>query len=258
VSHLNFLIRSFALGALLASPAMAATISFVDPLAGVDDTTGWSTDGNVVHLATSSASLLGGAATVSGSQDGLANDLSHTLTRGLGVWDDPSGFPGAEGDEIDLLGGVERITIDFKGAPYAINSVEVRSLFGDNNTDYFGNPTGVPEHAIVEFFRNGVSIHTENLVGTDQLGTLDGVASMSYSTPFVVDRLEFYDPIVAPPQTDPNDPTAPLGPVDPNFYSDFAVAKLDVTAVPEPTTLSLLAVGSAFFLTRRRASGIAK
>jgi hypothetical protein len=255
VSHFNFVSRLFAVGALLiAWPAMATTISFVGPLAGIDDdTTGWSTDGNVVDLATSSVNLLGGAATVSGSQDELPNDLSHTGTRGLGVWDDPAGFPPAESDEIDLLGGVERIAVDFKGAPYAINSIEVRSLFGEGNTDYNGNLTGVPEHATVDFFRNGVLIHSEDIVGTDTLGTEDGSASVSFATPFVVDRLEFHCPIVTPPEVDPNNPTVPIGPVDPNFFSDFAVAQLDVTAVPEPAAVSLLGLAGSFFLGRRRA-----
>ena len=30
-----------------------------------------------------------GNATVLGSQDGIPNSISHTLTRGLGIWDDP-------------------------------------------------------------------------------------------------------------------------------------------------------------------------
>jgi len=231
---------------------MAEIISFVDPLTGVDDTTGWSADPSfaaVAHL-NPSYSLLGGNATVTGYEGGTPKDLSHVLPRGLGVWDE--GTPPVEIDEIDnfgaaMGGGMERIEITFNGSPYIVNSIEVRSLFNSDadhpNTNYIGQPTP-PEQAAIDFYLNNTLIHTEYLVGEDFLGNdaatpdglADGDASITYIDAYTVDRLVFRVP------TSADFGTSVLIEEDPYVFTDYAVAKLDVT----PTSVPIPAPGAVF------------
>jgi hypothetical protein len=257
--------------ALFAAPAMADLVSFVDshPLAGVDGspltyggTAAWSTDTTTAQLdPLASYSLLAGHATVSASQSGSPATLSHQLPRGIGVWDDPTeilpGFfvEGVEADEIDahFAGQAEQIQIAFT-SPYSINSIELRSLFNMNNLNQ-GTPTP-PEWAAVDFYSNGTKYYTEYLEGQEALGTLNGVASVSYANPLVVDQLVFRIPLfseILPLATwDPN--VLASQPLDqPILWSDYAVAKLDVTpTVPVPGALMLAGFGAGLVATRLR------
>ncbi len=209
--------------AILVVQAQATLISFLeeDSLAGVDgDTTGWSSNDSMVVLSTSTWSLLGGTAAVYGYIDG-ESILTHRGTRGLGI-------DGMEGDEVDYsLGRPEKIAITFTIDSW-VNSLEVRSLFTND-----GWSPGI-EVGTVDFYLDGFKIYTEDLEGLEPLGGgNDGDVAVSYPTPFLVDKLEYY---------------VPTGLGNTTTESEFAVARLDVTPIPEPTTVGLLGFGSLALL----------
>ncbi len=180
-------------------------ISFLDEdsFAGVDgDTSGWSTNDSMVQLSTSSWPLLEGMASVYGYLDGTGK-LTQRGTRGLGIY-------GNEDDEVDSLERPERIEITFPTLDYYVNSLEVRSLFIEG---------GDTEQGVAEFWLDGSKFYTQNLVAVQSGG--DGVLAVPYSTPKLVDKLVF---------------RVPTGETYTSF-SEFAVARLDVTPIPEPASI---------------------
>ncbi len=213
--------------AFLTVPAMADLVRFVDghgPTGydGVDgfvapatyQGTPWSTDDTTVTLG-QSYSRLGGNATVSGHEDaGLAN-LSHRLTRGLGV---NTGTP--EPEEVDSVSGLEHIDIDFALA-HTVNYVEVRSLFIEG---------GATELALVDFRLGGSLVTTLPILAVQLLGSGDGTAAINPG--IVADQLVFYT----------ND-----------SVNDFAVAQLNVVPVPVPAAvlLGMLGLGCAGWRLRK-------
>ena len=211
----------------LAGAAEAAVISFADTIIGVDSPApaGWSTNNSLKKI-NSSYTLLNGMATVSGYKNG-SYALSHRLTRGLGVWS-------GEFDEVDFKSDrPERIEITFDVVDYYVNSLEVRSLFKQGGVDSWGTEKGT-----IDFWLDGSSFYTENLVG--QMSGGNGALVVSYGTPKLVDKLVYYIP-------------TGMGIV--SRESEFAVAKLDVTATPEPTSLLLFGIGGlglGFFKRKRR------
>ena len=229
--HINLMLRRAliitVICAFFTTPAWADMISFVDPLAGVDDTTGWSTDDNTAGPLAHSYDLLGHTATVAAFENGTERFLSHRLTRGLGVW-------GGEPDEVDFIGSNEYINILFSTNPYYIHEIEVRSLF-DPDTD------NNEEWAAIAFWKDGIQVRTEYLLGTEQLGVggNDGNASWS-GTPIIADKLVFY----VPTKGELPDKMFDLGDTtyDP-LLSEFAVAKLTVTITPVPSSVLLGILG---------------
>jgi len=223
------IVFAFAATPLLAGPSI---ISFADTIEGVDspyEPPAWSTGNSVVQI-DSSYSLLGGTTTVTGG----TFDLSHRLTRGLGVW-------GAENDEVDThtIDRPESIEITFD-IPHYIDYIEVRSLFSPdthNNTEY----------GAVDFYSGGTKLGTTIFVGSEDLSVSGtrGVASAAYASSYLVDTLVFYVP--TPEQ---------IGtPSDYDYQkSEFAVAKLDVTPIPAPGAVLLggIGVGLVGWLRRRR------
>jgi len=174
-------------------------ISFAGPLEGVDDdTSGWSSNNSTVNLGQSTWSLLGGEATVYGYKNGTVHNLTHRLTRGLGV-------AGGENDEVD---DPEKIEIVFS-TPVYINEFEVRSLFEEAAGE---------EEADVELY-NGASLVTAYHLTAEQSGG-KGVLT-TFGTNQAVDKIVFY---VKSGQTYTPE-------------SEFAVSKLRVCPVevrPEP------------------------
>ncbi|MBN2589435.1 MAG: hypothetical protein JXA96_06210 [Sedimentisphaerales bacterium] len=183
------------------------TISFADTIQGVDSIVGWSSNNNEVDLSTSSLSLLGGNATLSTS----LGDLTHRLTRGLGV-------AGGENDEVDRVNGIEHIYITFDAIDYYVNSIEVRSLF---DQDVTGSPNA--EWGAIDFWLNGSVVDTVYLQGNNSV-----LGDAFWTGPSIlVDKLDFY---------------IPASVTDINFnpaLSEFAVAKVNVTAIPVPGALFL-------------------
>ena len=201
----------------LGATAPGVTVSFLyeDGFTGVDgDTSGWSTGDGVVDLGTS-WSLLAGTALVAGYDNG-DEILTHRGTRGLGV-------KGYEDDEVDRKGRPERIEITFDPLDHYVNSVEVRSLYAKGSVDTWGTEQGT-----IDFYLNGSVIYTENLSGIQSTG--NGVLAISYGTPKLVDKLVYY---------------VPQGLGDISTESEFAVAKLDVTPIPEPLTILGVFLGVA-------------
>ena len=226
--------------AFITAPAWADLISFVDehPLVGVDGSpfdydgdpaVDWSIGEDTVNLDQQSYSLLGGMATVStfSNYPGAVPTLSHRLTRGLGVY-------ASELDEVDRVNSIEQIHITFGTIPYYVHEIEVRSLF-DPDTD------NNEEWAAIAFWKDGIQVRTEYLLGTEQLGVggNDGNASWS-DTPIIVDKLVFY----VPTKGELPDKMFDLGDTtyDP-LLSEFAVAKLTVTITPVPSSVLLGILG---------------
>ncbi len=213
--------------------AKADQISFiwdppVDTFQGVDgDTSGWSRDDSMLSLGTYSWDLLGATAEVDASVDGLRGILTHRGTRGLGI-------RGGEDDEIDNNhGDIERLVIKFDEPKY-LNSFEVRSLFYE---DELLRQRDHRERGAASFWLDGGKIFTQQLVGVEDIETpgTKGVVDYSYAQPYLIDRIVF------------NVPAS-------KWYSnqsEFSVAKLDVTAVPEPISAVLFITGAAALAARR-------
>lgn len=190
------------------SAMSSETISFADTIQGVDSIVGWSSNNNEVDLSMSSLSLLGGNATLSTNSGG---DLTHRLTRGLGI-------NGGETDEVDRVNGVEHIYITFDAMDYYVNSIEVRSLF---DQDVAGSSNA--EWGAIDFWLDGSIVDTVYLQGTNSV-----LGDVYWTGPSIlVDKLDFYIPASMQDIT-----------FNPDL-SEFAVAKLNVTAIPVPGALLL-------------------
>jgi len=212
--------------AFLAAPALA-DISFVDTLAGVDSPTGWSTGDSTENLG-HSYSLLGGTATVAAFENGSTDYLSHRLTRGLGV-------QGGEPDEIDKVQGLEHIDITFSSA-VPVTYIEVRSLF-------YVDTTGTnAEWAAIELWNSGTQVHTDYLKGQMNLNSGNGLASVTYATPWSVDKLVFRVPTLAELQGKYS--SDEIGYYDVS-KSEFAVAKISPVPVPAAVLLGFLGLSAA-------------
>jgi hypothetical protein len=198
-----------------------------ETLQGVDgNTSSWSADGSMANLGTNSWSLLGGTAWVNayrGDDDGI---LTHRGTRGLGIF-------GAENDEIDSNCRLERLEIAFNQPQY-LNSFEVRSLYVEKLWCWT-----FPEKGIVDFYLEDNKYYTQLMTGVETGGK--GIASFVYGDPYVIDKLVFYVP---------DDKCG-------TRLSEFSVAKLNVTATPEPVSSVLFLIGGASLVAiRRRRKGI--
>ena len=215
--------------------AEAAIISFADFLQGVDNPTGWAAGDTVVQLPSSSYSLLGGMATVTGYDNNGYEYLSHRLTRGVGVW-------GAENDEVDTQtkDHPESIEITFPTLDYWVNSLEVRSLFYPD-TGWWPNR----ELGAIDFYRDTTLLHTEYLFqpSKNKPLTTSGDLILTYSTPYLVDTLVFYVPSSVPTSYPDYDSLYNCQKAKIIAESEFALAKLDVEPIPEPTTMFLLGSG---------------
>lgn len=213
------------------------TISLInsgESLQGVDgDISLWSTNDSTKNLWRSNWDLLGGKATVTGYVGPVPWFLSHRGTRGLGVWN----FFGRENDEIDSKWDCffpERIEITFNNKPYWLNNLEIRSLFYEPNLWRHGS--GV-EEGHLDFFLKGNKVGEQHFVGWEDIRTLGtkGINYFTYDRPPVVDKLVFYVP---------TGESYTVG-------SEFALAKLGVTATPEPVSTILFLTGGAILVARR-------
>jgi hypothetical protein len=226
---------------MVSRQAKADQISFIwDPavpetLQGVDSPapTGWSNSDSIANLGTNQWSLLNGAASVN-AYDGKNNGiLTHRGTRGLGI-------AGHENDEIDSYHRVERLVITFDQPQY-LNSFEVRSLFYEPNLLTNGDHK---ERGVADFYLGDTNIYTQLMIGSEDIRTAGtkGIAPYIYEQPYLVDKLVFHVPKC-------------------EWYtwqSEFAVAKLNVTAVPEPVSTVLFITGGAALAVRRLRKKIIK
>ena len=216
--------------------AVITTISFLsaDGLAGVDGGVipPWSPDNSTVNLGVTSWSLLGGNATITGFVSGSPKNLTHRGFRGVGV-------AGQEHDEVDWHDSPETIKITFPVMDYFVHSIEVRSLFSPDTGWSPGTEKGA-----VDFYLNGINFYTEYVSGIDALGTDVGDVVVSYATPKLIDKLMFYIPTI----------DASGNPLDSTTIekSEFAIAKLNVSPIPEPATVCLLGVGALSLIRRKR------
>ncbi len=201
--------------------AGAATVDFTYPFTGIDDdTSSWSTNDSMVTLG-NSISILSGIGTVNGySKQGsyyVATNLSHRGTRGLGV--NPT-----NPNERDEINQYEGIVVSFT-VPQYLNSFEVRSLF-TNDAGWLGLEEGE-----MHGYLNGVLVLSEHMQGTEDFyvsGT-KGILSYSYANPYLVNILTF----------------KVLSDYSYSSSSEFALAKFDVTPIPEPASMALLGMGIA-------------
>ncbi len=249
--------------AFIATPALADMISFVDshPLAGVDGdplayggTVNWSTDDGLVGPLDHSYNLLGGRATVEAFHNGTLDDLSHRLTRGLGVY-------GYEDDEVDrhvdryacINEPVEHIDITFVTMPYYVHEIEVRSLFmpdTSNNVEW----AAIDFYYINEYTGLGSppdsTVYLWGIEDLHESGT-KGVQSWSPTTPVLVNTLVFRVPTIEELENDGKIGCYCYNPL----LSEFAVAELTVAPVPVPgaAILGILGLCVAGFKLRKYA-----
>lgn len=198
-----------------AARADSQDISFADSLAGVDGSvSGWSAGDALKDLGTKTWSLLGGGALARAFGGG---DLTHRLTRGLGI-------SGGEYDEIDHN---ERMVIRFLQAPFLLDSFEVRSLFK--------NEPGGDERGRARLFLGDELVTQVTFSGDAAPGTA-GSRVISFDDPYAVDRIVFLVPHAA------------------RAGSEFALARLSGTVVPEPVSalLFLTGGGALAYAARRR------
>jgi hypothetical protein len=188
------------------SPVKAESINFLnygdEVLQGVDgDTSIWSNNGVTKKLKTYQWSLLNGNAGLN-SQGGK---LMHTGTKGIGIWgDDSSGI-----DYGDIA------SINFN-QPYFLNSFSVNSLFTNDFIDK-------DELGAAKLFLGGNLVKEQTFAGTD-----NGLVSVLFDDPYIVDRVEFYVPKAFPS----------------HIFSEYSLAGLDVSVLPEPMSTSLFLLGS--------------
>jgi hypothetical protein len=225
-------------------------ISFADTITGVDmpyEPPAWSTGDGVVEIL-SSYSLLNGQATVTGYiGDSDTYALSHRLTRGLGVSN--SDTQTKEHDEVDSFARAERIVISFDQTDHYVFSLEVRSLFSPDTG--FDPDT---EMGAVDFYNDGVLLHTEYLFGQEALlgTTNNGDVLATFDTPYLVDQLVFYVPLTVPASYPGYDTLTDLQKQNILMESEFAVSKLAVVAVPAPGAILLGSIGVALVGWMRR------
>lgn len=214
----------FALGMMGA--AHAAMVSFVNPFSNAGSTVGWSTGDNEVNLGISSFSILGGLGTVSGYLGADPYSITQRGTRGLGI---AGGTPGDNTDEVDsdTIGAQEHMEINFS-RPMYLRYLELRSLF---------NPEGTAEQADVYYYYGDTLVGQDHLFGEIPLGT--GVGLESVNPGLRVTDIRF--------QVDLSNPNV--------RNSDFAIAKLDASPIPEPVSAVLLGMGllGLFGLRRKNA-----
>lgn len=216
---------------MVSATASADVVSFVwnssgDTIQGVDgDTSWWSNNDNMVNLGSYYLNLLGGSAQAVG-YDGASNGLlTQRGTRGLGIY-------GSENDEIDSYDKVEKLVINFD-APVYLDSFQVRSLYYESSLLTNGDHK---ERGVANFYLDGASIYTQNLVGVENINAGgDGIVDYSYGEPLLIDKIVF------------NVPSCKWY----TYQSEFSVAKMDVTTVPEPVSTALFISGGAVMLVRR-------
>ncbi|MCD6591217.1 MAG: hypothetical protein J7K72_04575, partial [Candidatus Aenigmarchaeota archaeon] len=191
-----FFVSTF--GAFAVTPVQTVSFLYEDSFAGVDNTTGFSTDDSMSNLGKSHLTILNGKGDVYAYKDHTDAVFTHRGTRGLGVY-------GGEDDEVDArrknINGIESIEITFDH-PYKLHYIEVRSLFIENSNKEEGD---------VDFYLGSSKVGSDHFIATQSGG--NGVVTKDHSSnPIVVDRIKFY---VNENKTY-------------NNYSEFAVAKLQV------------------------------
>lgn len=181
----------------------AAVVSFIPAFSGID--------GSTAGWSTTDSAVNLGITSFNilggtGTVTAYNGTISQRGTRGIGVWG------GRDTDEIDTgISGQEKIEITFPTLDYVLNSFELRSLFNE--------ATGI-EKADVYYYLNSVQVGHDILSGSQTTG--NGVKPGNPN--ITLDKIVF---------------KVDAGGVN----SEFAIAKLNVTPVPEPASMMLLGMG---------------